>query len=77
MVSAVALLGTPAGAERQGDQSRWARAAASFTVHLSAHDVPNCDPGAFVQCVCLVVWAAWLILSHSCSVCFPGGEALG
>lgn len=34
-------------------------------------------PGAFVRCVCLALWGAWLILRHSCSVCFFGGGRPG
>lgn len=33
-------------------------------------------PGAFVQPVCLALWAVRLILPHSCSVCFFGGVRL-
>lgn len=69
---------SPAGAEPWGDQGR------SVGLPGQGHPPPSqstslhttfriATPGAFVQRVCPAPWAVWLILHHSCSVCFCGG----
>lgn len=57
IVCAVALMDTPsrcraAGRSEPLDGAAWAGGAASFTGPLSAHAVPNCDPGSLCA-VCL------------------------